>query len=61
MKYLIDELGIHYFVEDAEADRVAELQAERAVVDETAEIPLTDAVAACRDISAWIERLGNDA
>lgn len=61
MKYLVDEQGIHYLIEDAEADRVAELQAERSAVDDPAEISLFDAVRACHDISAWIERLGNDA
>lgn len=61
MKYLIDDLGIHYFVEDAEADQVAAMQTERAAVDDAAEIPLPDAVRACHDISAWIERLDNDA
>lgn len=60
MKYLIDERGIHYLIEDAEADQVAELQAERSAVDEPSEIPLSDAVRACHDISAWIERLGNE-
>lgn len=60
MKYLIDEQVIHYFIEDAEADRVAALKAQPITVDEPAEIPLPDAVRACHDISAWIERLDNE-
>lgn len=60
MKYFIDERGIHYLVEDAEADQVAALKAEPIIVDEPAEIPLSDAIAACHKISAELNAaLGN--
>ena len=31
MKYLFDDQGIHYLIEDDEANRIADLQAERAL------------------------------
>lgn len=55
MTYTIDERGIHYRIEDDEADRVARLVEQRraiAVEPATPPIPLPDAVKACQDISA---------
>lgn len=60
MQYTIDEQGIHYKIEDDEADRVARIVAQRrlvAVEPKKPEISLSDAVKECQKISeqqhAW--------
>lgn len=55
MQYTIDEQGIHYQIEDDEADRVARIVEQRrlvAVEPVTPEIPLIEAVATLQRISA---------
>lgn len=55
MNYMIDDNGIHLFIEDREADAVAALLDHRrlvAVEPVTPEIPIPEAVAKCQEISA---------